>query len=52
MGAKRRATKFNLAAPGASVPFITPLQITQGAVKARVAVSLGASGKLFLYATD
>ena len=52
MGAIRKATVFQLAAPGALTPFLTPFSITQGSVRARVQAALNTTGKLYLYATD
>ena len=52
MAALRRVSLFNLAAPGTTASFFTPISISPGAVRARVTVMLNASGTLSLQATD
>ena len=52
MAAIRKASVFNLSAPGALTPFLTPFTISPGSLRARVQAGLETSGKLYLYATD
>mgnify|MGYP001195338791 FL=1 len=52
MSAIRKAEVFQLSAPGALTPFLTPFTISAGSVRARVQAALNTTGKLYLYATD